>query len=64
VIRNGGGNGTFSGGILVANTTGGVLGPPSFVTNGGGNGTVQYCSTAVNNPLSLLSLKPTALREL
>ncbi|MHC4184020.1 MAG: hypothetical protein ACYSR0_11805 [Planctomycetota bacterium] len=64
VIRNGGGNGTLSGGILVANTTGGVLGSPSFVTNGGGNGNVQYCSTAVNNPLSLLSLKSTALREL
>ncbi len=64
LIRYGGGNGTLSGGILVANTTGGVLGPPSFITHGGGSGTVQYCSTAVNNPLNLLSLKSTALREL
>ncbi len=43
VIRNGGGSGTISGGIMVANTTGvgGVLGSPSFVTNGEGSGTVE-----------------------
>jgi hypothetical protein len=65
VIRNGGGNGTISGGIMVANTTGGggVLGSPSFVTNGEGSGTVEYCSTEVSNPLSLLALTPTAIRE-
>ncbi len=65
VIRNGGGDGTISGGVLVANTTGGggVLGSPSFVTNGEGSGTVEYCSTAVSNPLSLLALTPTAIRE-
>ncbi len=61
VIRNGVGNGTLSGAIIVANTTGGVLGPPSFVTNGGGSGTLQYCSTDVSNSLSLLTLTPTAI---
>ncbi len=63
VIRNGGGSGTISGGIMVANTTGGVLGAPSFVTNGGGTGFIEYCSTEVSNSLSLLTLTPTAIRE-
>jgi hypothetical protein len=48
VNRNGGGNGTISGGIVIAkfNATGGFL-APTFNTNGGGNSTIQYDSNAV-----------------
>jgi hypothetical protein len=63
VIRNGGGSKRLSGGIMVANTTGGVLGSPGFVTNGEGSGIIRYCSTDVSNSLSLLTLTPTAIRE-
>jgi hypothetical protein len=63
VIRNGGGSKRLSGGIMVANTTGGVLGSPSFVTIGEGSGIIRYCSTDISNSLSLLTLTPTAIRE-
>jgi hypothetical protein len=48
VDRNGGGNGTISGGIVIAkfDATGGFL-APTFTTNGGGNSTIQYDSNAV-----------------
>jgi hypothetical protein len=54
--QNGGGNGQFNGGILVANTTGPgsncpiSLGSPSYQVNGGGNNGVQYDSTWTNPP--------------
>ncbi len=60
MVRNGAGNGTISGGILVANTAGldgvpgtgdDVLGPPTFLSNGGGNSSVSYCSTAMEQAL-------------
>jgi len=58
--RNGAGNGTINGGILVANTAGpdgvpgngdDVLGPPTFDTAGGGNSNVSYCSTVMEQAL-------------
>jgi hypothetical protein len=71
--RNGGGNGTISGGIIVANTLGpddlvgtadDVLGPPTFNTSGGGNSNVNYCSTANYNGLAFLSLRVVAFKQL
>ena len=75
--RNGGGNGTISGGILVANTANltpgpdGIpgnaddeLGPPTFDTSGGGNSNVQYCSTAIDDVVAGLPLKVKAFRHL
>lgn len=55
VHRNGGGNGTISGGIVVAKfgATGG-FGAPSFTTNGGGNSRIEYDSTAVGEATSLM----------
>lgn len=59
--RQGAGNGTCSGGILMANTLGpdgvpgtadDVLGTPSFNTAGGGASNVSYCSTAIDKTLS------------
>ncbi len=53
--RNGAGNGTISGGIIVAKVAGGVIGSgPQLDTSGGGNSTVQYCSSAVNKAFSKL----------
>ncbi len=73
VQRNGAGNGTLSGGIVVANTAGpdGLLGnsddafgPPTFDTSGGGNGNVNYCSTFINNMVGSLPLRVLAFRHL
>jgi len=61
MVRNGGGIGNISGGILVANTSGpdgipgtvdDVLGPPTFDTSGGGRTNIRYCSTATTQALS------------
>jgi len=71
--RNGAGNGTLSGGIVVANTAGpdglpgnpdDALGPPTFDTSGGGNGNVNYCSTIINNMVGSLPLRVVAFRHL
>ena len=58
-------SGMFNGAILIANTTGGVLGSPSYTTLGTGKCFMQYCSTAVDNAVDLLSfLKPVAVRDI
>jgi hypothetical protein len=71
--RNGAGNGTLRGAILVANTAGAdaipgtgddTLGPPTFDTNGGGNSNVNYCSTVIKNALSVVTPRPVAFRQL
>lgn len=71
--RNGAGNGTLRGAILVANTAGAdaipgtgddTLGPPTFDTSGGGNGNVNYCSTVIKNALSVVTPRPVAFRQL
>ena len=58
--RQGAGNGTISGGILVANTLGSdgimytgddTLGTPVFDTAGGGASNVRYCSTSMEQAL-------------
>jgi hypothetical protein len=68
MIRNGGGNGTISGNVWVANTSGpdGVpgtaddtMGASVLNTSGGGNSNIQYCSSAVSNALSLTAQTPT-----
>jgi hypothetical protein len=55
IARNGGGNGTISGGIIVAKfgATGG-FGAPSFTTNGGGNSRIEYDSSAVSEATNLM----------
>jgi Tfp pilus assembly protein PilX len=62
-------DGIFNGAIILAKTTGGLLGSPYFDVDGNGNGTIQYCSTAVDNAFSLISsststLKPVAVRDI
>ncbi len=56
VERSGGGNGTISGGIVVAKfgKTSGGFGRPTFTTNGGGNSLVQYDSKAINEAASAI----------
>jgi hypothetical protein len=56
VQRSGGGNGTISGGIVIAKfgATGG-FGSPTFSTNGGGNSTIQYDSSAVASAMSTVA---------
>ncbi|MDT4896384.1 MAG: hypothetical protein QOH25_1461 [Acidobacteriota bacterium] len=55
VHRNGGGNGTISGGIVIAKfgATGGFQ-APTFTTNGGGNSRIEYNSTAIGEALSTM----------
>jgi hypothetical protein len=52
VSRNGGGNGTISGGVVIAkfDATGGFL-APTFTTNGGGNSRIEYNSSAVGEAM-------------
>lgn len=54
LLRNGGGNGTINGGILVANTNNAtsdtVLGTPIFDTSGGGNTDINYSAGSINPP--------------
>ena len=68
MVRSGGGNGTISGSVWVANTAGpdGVvgnaddaLGATSLDTSGGGATNFQYCSSAVNNALAATAPPPT-----
>jgi len=60
MIRQGSGNGTIKGGIMVANTVGpdgimytadDTLGSPTFDTAGGGVSEISYCSTVMNQAL-------------
>jgi hypothetical protein len=71
--RNGAGNGTLNGGIVVANTAGpdgfpgnsdDSFGPPTFDTSGGGNGNVNYCSTSINDMVGGLPLRVLAFKHL
>ncbi len=68
MVRNGGGNGTISGAVWVANTAGpdgivgngdDALGTASLDTSGGGASNFQYCSSAVNNALAATAPPPT-----
>jgi hypothetical protein len=67
MTRNGGGNGTISGEIWVANTAGpdgivgnadDALGATTFDTSGGGSSNIQYCSSAIHNALTNLHSPP------
>lgn len=71
--RNGAGNGTLNGGIVVANTAGpdgvpgnadDVTGAPLLDTSGGGNGNVHYCSTVIDNMTSSLPLRILAFKQM
>jgi hypothetical protein len=68
MVRTGGGNGTISGAVWVANTAGAdgvpgtaddAMGAAVLNTSGGGNSNFQYCSTAVSNALALTTPPPT-----
>ncbi|MGH7793337.1 MAG: PilX N-terminal domain-containing pilus assembly protein [Candidatus Binatia bacterium] len=68
MIRNGGGNGTISGAVWIANTSGAdgnpgtaddTMGASVLNTSGGGASNIQYCSSAVANALSLTAPTPT-----
>jgi hypothetical protein len=68
MIRNGGGNGTISGTVWVANTAGAdgevgtaddAMGAAVLNTSGGGASNIQFCSSAVSNALSLTAQTPT-----
>jgi hypothetical protein len=68
MVRNGGGNGTISGAVWVANTSGAdgvpgtaddAMGAAVLNTSGGGASNIQYCSSAVANALSLTAPTPT-----
>ena len=67
MIRNGGGNGTISGAVWVANTAGpdGVpgngddtMGMAVLNTSGAGASNIQHCSSAVNNAAALVTPPP------
>lgn len=64
VLRNGGGNGTTLGSIVVAKfgTTGGFL-PPKFDSNGGGTSDVKYDSKWVENALTRLGPRVVGVSE-
>ncbi len=71
--RNGAGNGTLNGGIVVANTAGpdgipgnsdDILAAPTFDTSGGGNGNVNYCSTILDMVKASLPLRVKAFNHL
>jgi hypothetical protein len=68
MVRNGGGNGTISGAVWIANTSGAdgipgtaddAMGAAVLNTSGGGASNIQYCSSAVANALSLTAPTPT-----
>ena len=68
MVRSGGGNGTISGTVWVANTAGSdgivgtaddVIGPVTVDMSGGGASNFQYCSSAVNNALAATAPPPT-----
>lgn len=73
VNRNGGGNGTFSGAMVIAsfartwpaseNNQPHPFLAPSFNTNGGGNSTMQYSSTAVARAFAALGSSVGGVRE-
>jgi Tfp pilus assembly protein PilX len=67
MTRSGGGSGTISGAIWVANTVGadGIIGTADdslglsqLDTSGGGNSNIQHCSSAINNALGNLDSPP------
>ncbi|MGH9514251.1 MAG: pilus assembly PilX family protein [Terriglobales bacterium] len=72
VTKNGGGNGTFDGAMLVANLydSGGTLitsgppGRPSINWNGGGNATVQYDSCWASSMNLTMPYKSLGIREM
>jgi Tfp pilus assembly protein PilX len=68
MMRNGGGNGTISGAIWVANTAGAdgivgnvddAMGAAVLNTSGGGNSNVQYCSSAISDAINQTTTTPT-----
>jgi hypothetical protein len=67
MTRSGGGSGTISGAIWVANTVGAdgiigtaddALGSAELDTSGAGNSNIQHCSSAINNALGNLNSPP------
>ncbi|ABC78214.1 hypothetical membrane protein [Syntrophus aciditrophicus SB] len=65
LVRNGSGNGTISGSLVVANTntTDNSLGVPTYTTNGGGNSSIEYNSGALINSLKNSPFVKSAWRQ-
>jgi len=70
--RQGGGNNTIKGGILIADTLGpdgiagtadDVLGPPSLNTSGGGQSNIIYCSTVIDDMLGGIPPRPISFKH-
>jgi hypothetical protein len=67
MVRSGGGNGTISGAVYVANTAGpdgnvgtadDAMGAAVLNTSGGGASNIQFCSSAYNNAVNATSPPP------
>jgi len=70
--RQGGGSGTLSGGIIVANTLGpdgvpgtadDVLGSPTLDTSGGGDSNIRFCSTVIDDMIGAVPPRPIAFKH-
>jgi hypothetical protein len=68
MVRHGGGNGTLSGAVWVANTAGAdgivgnaddAMGAAVLNTSGGGNSNIQYCSSAIADAINNTTTTPT-----
>ncbi len=65
ITRDGGGTGTISGSIVVANTsgTGSTLGLPTYNTNGGGTSEIKYDGSKLRDSLNLLPFVKTNWKQ-
>jgi hypothetical protein len=72
MVRQGGGNNTIKGGIIIADTLGpdGIagtaddeLGPPTLNTSGGGQSNIIYCSTAIDDMLAGIPPRPISFKH-
>jgi Tfp pilus assembly protein PilX len=58
------GTDTYNGAIVVANTSTGSIGSPTFNVNGGGNGSVNYSSGCIAQATQLTTFHSVSFREL
>ena len=71
--RQGGGNNTIKGGIIIADTLGpdgiagtadDVLGSPTLNTSGGGQSNIRYCSQAIEDMLAGIPPRPISFKHI
>jgi Tfp pilus assembly protein PilX len=58
------GTNQFNGAVVVANTSSGSIGAPTFSVNGGGNGNVSYSSACIAQATQLSTFHSVSFREL